>query len=102
VGFQVLAGKAELFLTQSGLNRHDLGADDHLRLDLAERHPQKVQDADPGPGGDRLDPEAEVVGKNQKRDPRDEEDDGSDYEGRGREIITIPCGEHCHGATPRR
>ncbi len=72
VGFEALAGDP-FGVAQSGLHGHDLRADDHLRVDLAERHPQEVEDPDPRPGRLRLDPEAEVANEDRQRDDADDQ-----------------------------
>ena len=48
---------------ETGLNGHDLAADDHGRIHLADRHHHQLPDVDVGPGEDALDPEVEVAGQ---------------------------------------
>ena len=78
MGFKGLRGDA-LLLADARLHRHDLAADDHGRIDLAEGHAQQVEDSDARPGRHRLNPEAEVSGEDHENDQRKEQsDDGAD------------------------
>ncbi len=74
-----------MLVADARLHGHDLAADDHRRVDLAEGHAQQVEDADARPGGDRLDPEAEVAGENENehhaRDHDREQHDDPDVVG---------------------
>ena len=97
MGLQRLGRDARL-LAQARLHRHDLAADDDPGIDLAERHSQQVEDADPRPGRDRLDPEPEV--------PREDGEDHQhgDHRGEDRhdqqdlsEIVRRLLGKKRHG-----
>ena len=77
MGLQRLAGDARL-VAEPGLHGHDLAADDHRRIDLAEGHAQQVEDADAGAGRDRLNPEAEVAGEDGEHDQQDDHDGQND------------------------
>ena len=59
-------------VVQPGLHGHDLAADDHGRVHLAEGHPQQVEDADAGAGRDRLNPQAEVAGEDREQRQADD------------------------------
>ena len=64
-----------VFVADARLHGHDLAADDHRGVDLAERHAQQVEDADAGPGRDRLDPQAEKIDEDGQPDQPDDEAD---------------------------
>ena len=72
VGFERL-GRDAFAIVDAGLHGHDLAARDHGRVHFAERHPEQIEDADAGAGGDRLDPQPEVAGEDRKERERDDQ-----------------------------
>ena len=74
MGLERLRRDALLFV-DARLHRHNLAADNHRRIDLAEGHAQQVEDADARPRRDRLNPQAEIAGEDRQHDQRQEQND---------------------------
>jgi hypothetical protein len=84
VGLQRL-GADFFFFIEAGLHGHDLAADDHRRVHLAEPHPHQIDHADAGPRHDRLDPQPREAGEDRQEDQHeDQAGDGQDKPQRSR------------------